>query len=90
MFINKTLEKTRETVNFSPLKMPTDVHQNSHSTRLKMVRQAVSEGNSETSSFVSFGVFLKFFCNYSCNKNSADYMLVIELRSAERIAQAQV
>lgn len=55
-----------------------------------MVRQAVSEGNSETSSFVSFGVFLKFFCNYSWNKNSADYMLVIELRSAERIAQAQV
>lgn len=54
-----------------------------------MVRQAVIEGNSETSSFVSLGVFLKIL-NYSCNKNSADYTLITEMRSPERIPQARV
>jgi len=54
-----------------------------------MVRQAVSEANGESSSFVSLG-FFKFFLDYSCNKNSADYILIIELRSPERIVQAQV
>lgn len=44
-----------------------------------MGRLAISEGNSETSSFVS--LFLKFFLNYSCNQNSANYMLIIEPRS---------
>lgn len=38
---------------------------------------------------ISF-IFFQFSLNYSCNKNSADYMLIIELRSSERIAQAQV
>lgn len=45
-----------------------------------MVRQAVIEGNSETSSFVSLGVFLKIH-NYGCNKNSADYTLYRDEKS---------